>query len=86
MRYLLHKLIKLLSRQPLIVVEKEIGRHAADGLGRVDYAVASGGASVKKHSEAYVGGSGTSRVTEWLKGGSVRGFGEGVAAEFWAAG
>ncbi|GJY09468.1 SUN domain-containing protein 1-like protein [Tanacetum coccineum] len=55
------------------VVEKEIGKHAADGLGRVDYAVASGGASVVKHSEAYVGGSGANRVTEWLKGGSVRG-------------
>ncbi|GKD77601.1 SUN domain-containing protein 1-like protein [Tanacetum coccineum] len=52
------------------VVEKEIGRHAADGLGRVDYAVASGGASVVKHSEAYVDGR---RVSEWLKGGSVRG-------------
>ena len=55
------------------VVEKEIGKHAADGLGRVDYAVASGGASVVKHSEAYVGGSGACRVTDGLKGGSVRG-------------
>lgn len=54
------------------VVEKEIRKHAADGLGRVDYAVASGGASVVKHSEAYVGASGASRVTVWLKGGSVR--------------
>nr|GEW19547.1 hypothetical protein [Tanacetum cinerariifolium] len=42
-------------------------------LGRVDYAVASGGASVKKHSEAYVGGNGACMVTEWLKGRSVRG-------------
>ncbi|GJY40699.1 SAD1/UNC-84 domain protein 1-like protein [Tanacetum coccineum] len=55
------------------VVEKEIGRLASDGLGRVDYAVASGGASVVKHSEAYVGVSWVSRVSEWLKGGSVRG-------------
>ncbi|GJS67307.1 hypothetical protein Tco_0681871 [Tanacetum coccineum] len=55
------------------VVEKEIGRLASDGLGRVDYAVASGGASVVKHSEAYVSVSWVSRVSEWLKGGSVRG-------------
>uniref|UniRef100_A0A7N0T5P1 SUN domain-containing protein n=1 Tax=Kalanchoe fedtschenkoi TaxID=63787 RepID=A0A7N0T5P1_KALFE len=33
------------------VVEREIEKHAADGLGRVDYALASGGAKVVKHSE-----------------------------------
>ncbi|KAA8517892.1 hypothetical protein F0562_015366 [Nyssa sinensis] len=35
------------------IVEKEIGKHADDGLGRVDYALASGGAMVMKHSEPY---------------------------------
>ncbi|KVI01563.1 SUN domain-containing protein 1-like [Cynara cardunculus var. scolymus] len=45
------------------IVEKEIGKHAADGLGRVDYAVASGGAMVLKHSEAFLG---TSRVSNWF--------------------
>lgn len=39
------------------IVEKEIEKHAADGLGRVDYALASGGAAVVKHSEPYIGGS-----------------------------
>lgn len=33
---------------------KEIEKHAADGLGRVDYALASGGARVVKHSELYL--------------------------------
>ncbi|KAL4564569.1 hypothetical protein LXL04_028633 [Taraxacum kok-saghyz] len=36
------------------IVEKEISKHAADGLGMVDYAVASGGAMVLKHSEPYL--------------------------------
>ncbi|XP_057980984.1 SUN domain-containing protein 1-like [Malania oleifera] len=36
------------------IIEKEIGRHAADGLGMVDYALASGGAAVVKHSEPYI--------------------------------
>ncbi|KAM1027165.1 hypothetical protein PS2_039703 [Malus domestica] len=40
------------------VVEKEIEKHAADGLGRVDYALATGGASVVKHSEPYLVGKG----------------------------
>ncbi|KAJ0102717.1 hypothetical protein Patl1_05776 [Pistacia atlantica] len=40
------------------IVEKEIGKHAADGIGRVDYALASGGASVVKHSEPYLLGKG----------------------------
>ncbi|XP_010464751.1 PREDICTED: protein SAD1/UNC-84 domain protein 2-like [Camelina sativa] len=48
------------------VVEKEIGKHAADGLGRVDYALASAGAFVMGHSDPYLVGSrgnwfGTSR-------------------------
>ncbi|KAJ7949446.1 protein SAD1/UNC-84 domain protein 1 [Quillaja saponaria] len=41
------------------VIEKEIEKHAADGLGRVDYALASGGASVVRHSEPYVAGKGS---------------------------
>ncbi|PRQ55412.1 putative SUN domain-containing protein [Rosa chinensis] len=40
------------------VVEKEIEKHAADGLARVDYAMGSGGAAVVKHSEPYVVGKG----------------------------
>ncbi|KAK7313985.1 hypothetical protein VNO77_39192 [Canavalia gladiata] len=40
------------------VIEKEIEKHAADGLGRVDYALASGGASVVRHSEVYDVGRG----------------------------
>ncbi|KAK9073893.1 hypothetical protein SSX86_006487 [Deinandra increscens subsp. villosa] len=47
------------------IVEKEIGKHAADGIGRVDYAVASGGAMVLKHSEAFNGGR---RVSSWFSG------------------
>lgn len=35
------------------VVETEIQKHAADGLGLVDYALASGGGSVVKHSEPF---------------------------------
>uniref|UniRef100_A0A1D1YDD8 SUN domain-containing protein 2 n=1 Tax=Anthurium amnicola TaxID=1678845 RepID=A0A1D1YDD8_9ARAE len=35
------------------VVVKEIEKHAADGLGRVDYALASSGARVVRHSEPY---------------------------------
>ncbi|CAH9073347.1 unnamed protein product [Cuscuta epithymum] len=35
------------------IVEREIEKHAADGLGRVDYALASGGAMVMKHSEPF---------------------------------
>ncbi|KAK7317402.1 hypothetical protein RJT34_01588 [Clitoria ternatea] len=40
------------------VIAQEIEKHAADGLGRVDYALASGGASVVKHSEVFNVGSG----------------------------
>ena len=35
------------------MVEKEIQRHAADGLGRIDYALSSGGAMVVRHSEPF---------------------------------
>ncbi|XP_050386984.1 SUN domain-containing protein 1-like [Argentina anserina] len=41
------------------VVEKEIEKHTADGLARVDYALGSGGAVVVKHSEPYVVGKGS---------------------------
>ncbi|XP_078438072.1 SUN domain-containing protein 2-like [Wolffia australiana] len=39
------------------VVQRELEKHEADGLGRVDYALAAGGAVVVRHSEAYVGKS-----------------------------
>lgn len=42
--------IRVLARK---IVEKEIERHASDGLGRVDYALASGGARVIAHSQPY---------------------------------
>ncbi|KAG4950081.1 hypothetical protein JHK84_043506 [Glycine max] len=35
------------------VIVKEIEKHAADGLGRVDYALASSGGAVVKHSEVF---------------------------------
>ncbi|KAL2623986.1 hypothetical protein R1flu_008231 [Riccia fluitans] len=35
------------------VVIREIQRHSADGIGRVDYALASGGGRVVEHSEGY---------------------------------
>lgn len=38
------------------IVLKEVEKHAADGLGRVDYALASGGARVVRHSEPYTSG------------------------------
>ena len=41
------------------MIEEGIEKHAADGIGRVDYALASGGAAVVKHSEPFdVGGKG----------------------------
>ncbi|KAL2326229.1 hypothetical protein Fmac_025287 [Flemingia macrophylla] len=40
------------------LIQKEIEKHAADGLGRVDYALSSGGAAVVKHSEVYNMGKG----------------------------
>ncbi|KAL1536055.1 SUN domain-containing protein 1-like [Salvia divinorum] len=45
-------------------VLKEIEKHAADGLGMVDYALVSGGARVVKHSEPYGGKNGGS--ASWL--------------------
>ncbi|KAL6980971.1 hypothetical protein U1Q18_022607 [Sarracenia purpurea var. burkii] len=42
--------IRVFARE---IVEKEMEKHAADGLGRVDYALASSGAMVMKHSEPY---------------------------------
>ncbi|XP_076952519.1 SUN domain-containing protein 1-like [Bidens hawaiensis] len=47
------------------IVQNEIGKHAADGLGRVDYAVATGGAKVLKHSEAFNSGG---KVKSWFAG------------------
>ncbi|KAJ8529359.1 hypothetical protein K7X08_036194 [Anisodus acutangulus] len=44
------------------IVEKEIEKHAADGLGRVDYALASGGARVVKHSDPFITKSGGAAV------------------------
>ncbi|KAK3407994.1 hypothetical protein EUGRSUZ_J00319 [Eucalyptus grandis] len=41
------------------VVLKEIEKHAADGLGRVDYALFFGGGMVVKHSEPYLIGKGS---------------------------
>ncbi|KAG6545638.1 hypothetical protein Mapa_012992 [Marchantia paleacea] len=40
------------------VVMREIERHSADGIGRVDYALASGGGRVVEHSEGYFQGRG----------------------------
>lgn len=45
------------------IVEKELEKHAADGLGRVDYAVASGGAMVLKHSEPFLR---SNMLTNWI--------------------
>nr|GMC93659.1 protein SAD1/UNC-84 domain protein 1-like [Ipomoea batatas] len=46
------------------IVEREIEKHAADGLGMVDYALASAGAMVVKHSEPYIIGKGGS--SSWI--------------------
>ncbi|CAL4950551.1 unnamed protein product [Urochloa decumbens] len=43
--------VRALARE---IAMKEIEKHAADGIGRVDYAVASGGGRVVRHSDAYV--------------------------------
>lgn len=48
------------------MVEKEIEKHAADGLGKADYALASGGARVVKHSEPFVTKSGSGDVLSLL--------------------
>lgn len=42
--------IRLFAKE---IVEMEIARHAADGLGMVDYALGSGGGKVLKHSEPF---------------------------------
>ncbi|XP_019055666.1 PREDICTED: protein SAD1/UNC-84 domain protein 1-like isoform X2 [Nelumbo nucifera] len=49
--------IKAIARE---IVRKEVEKHAADGLARVDYALASGGGMVVRHSEPYIPGSGRS--------------------------
>ncbi|GER41630.1 SUN domain-containing protein [Striga asiatica] len=48
------------------IVEKEIEKHASDGLGMVDFALASGGAKVVRHSEPY-GGVGLGTSASWFK-------------------
>ncbi|KAE8686293.1 protein ETHYLENE INSENSITIVE 3-like isoform 1 [Hibiscus syriacus] len=40
------------------IVKKEIEKHASDGLGRVDYALSSGGGKVVQHSEPFLAGKG----------------------------
>lgn len=50
------------------IVQKEIEKHAADGLGRVDYALATSGGMVVKHSDPYMAGRG---VNWFLKGRGV---------------
>ncbi|WOL18048.1 hypothetical protein Cni_G26841 [Canna indica] len=50
------------------IVEKEIEKHAADGLGWIDYALASGGARVISHSEPYLVG----KSRHWLALGKGR--------------
>ncbi|KAJ4911646.1 Protein SAD1/UNC-84 domain protein 1 [Raphanus sativus] len=42
------------------MIEKEIEKHAGDGLGRVDYALASGGGFVMHHSDPFLVGKGSS--------------------------
>ncbi|PKA61852.1 hypothetical protein AXF42_Ash008684 [Apostasia shenzhenica] len=51
--------IRAMARE---IVEKEIEKHAADGLAMVDYALGSGGARVVRHSEPYVVG----KSNTWL--------------------
>lgn len=50
------------------IVDKEIEKHAADGLGRVDYALASGGARVVKHSQPYA----VVKANSWLSVAKVK--------------
>ncbi|CAI9281235.1 unnamed protein product [Lactuca saligna] len=47
------------------IIKKEIAKHAADGIGRVDYAVASCGGRVLKHSKPSVL---SSRLSRWISG------------------
>ncbi|KAG0481586.1 hypothetical protein HPP92_012444, partial [Vanilla planifolia] len=51
--------IRKLARE---IVQKEIEKHAADGLGMLDYALASGGARVRKHSAPYA----VRKPSSWL--------------------
>uniref|UniRef100_A0A0C9S311 TSA: Wollemia nobilis Ref_Wollemi_Transcript_15958_1944 transcribed RNA sequence n=1 Tax=Wollemia nobilis TaxID=56998 RepID=A0A0C9S311_9CONI len=48
------------------IVEAEIEKHEADGLGRVDYALGAGGGKVVRHSEAYLVGNGRNWGVESL--------------------
>ena len=52
--------IRMVARDMLV---KEIQRHAGDGLGRVDYALSSGGAKVVRHSEPFIIG----KVKCWFR-------------------
>ncbi|CAD6238963.1 unnamed protein product [Miscanthus lutarioriparius] len=58
--------VRALARE---IVMREIEKHAADGIGRVDYAVASGGGRVVRHSEAYLPKRGG--LMGWMPGGDV---------------
>ncbi|KAF8661544.1 hypothetical protein HU200_056965 [Digitaria exilis] len=58
--------VRALARE---IVMKEIEKHAADGIGRVDYAVASGGGRVVRNSEPYVPKRG-GFLAGWLGGGN----------------
>nr|CAB3472775.1 unnamed protein product [Digitaria exilis] len=58
--------VRALARE---IVMKEIEKHAADGIGRVDYAVASGGGRVVRNSEPYVPKRG-GFFGGWLGGGN----------------
>ncbi|KAL5568746.1 hypothetical protein UlMin_025321 [Ulmus minor] len=50
------------------VVMKELEKHAADGLGMVDYALASGGGMVLKHSDPWSAGKGSNWFLTSKKG------------------
>ncbi|KAM7264936.1 hypothetical protein ACFE04_002619 [Oxalis oulophora] len=56
--------VKLYAKE---VMMKEIEKHEADGLGRVDYALAMGGGIVVKHSEPYF-----NQGVNWLLNGMCR--------------
>ncbi|KAJ8635283.1 hypothetical protein MRB53_009550 [Persea americana] len=57
--------IKALAKE---IVEKEIEKHAADGHGRVDYALASGGGRVVGHSEPFL----LEKASNWLPVGKIK--------------
>ncbi|RWR75889.1 protein SAD1/UNC-84 domain-containing protein [Cinnamomum micranthum f. kanehirae] len=57
--------IKALAKE---IVEKEIEKHAADGLGRVDYALALGGGRVVRHSEPFL----LEKASSWLTVGKIK--------------